>query len=133
VDSDLPAGTVAATDPAPGSRVARGTTVVLYLSNGSQIGAEVPNVVGQPFEQAVGTLNGAGFANVVELCVPAPGGGGDEGDEDENGNGNGNGNGNENENTPAGPFGTVVGQNPGGGSQAKPQDRIELGVLRESC
>ncbi len=66
VDSDLPAGTVASTNPGPGTRVAKGTQITVYTSNGS--GATVPNVVGQPLGAAVQQLQGAGFSNVA--CVP---------------------------------------------------------------
>jgi membrane peptidoglycan carboxypeptidase len=34
VDSDLPRGTIAATSPAPGSRIVRGSTVTVYVSSG---------------------------------------------------------------------------------------------------
>jgi beta-lactam-binding protein with PASTA domain len=131
VDSDLPVGVVAASDPAPGSRVARGTAIVLYTSNGSQVGSEVPNVVGQTFEEAQATLNGAGFTNVREVCVPADQG---QGGGDENGNGNGRNRDDEGEaNVDSADFGRVVAQNPGGGETAKPDKNIDLGVLRESC
>lgn len=44
VDSDLPAGQVASTDPGPGASVSRGTTVRVFTSNG--LAKPVPNVVG---------------------------------------------------------------------------------------
>ena len=133
VSSDLPAGAVAASDPGPGSRVARGTVVVLHISDGSQVGTEVPGVVGQTFEEALGTLEGAGFTNVREVCVPLDEGGRDEDEENDNGHGNGNGNGGGDQNADNGDVGRVVAQSPGGGETARPDAQIDLGVLRESC
>ena len=68
VDSDLPAGQIASTDPSPGSVVASGITVTAFTSNGSM--SALPDVVsGNPtFPAAQGTLNGAGFTNVTQTC-----------------------------------------------------------------
>jgi membrane peptidoglycan carboxypeptidase len=66
IDSDLPAGQVAATDPGPGAAVPRGTTVRVYTSNG--LAEPVPNVVGMERNAARDTLHDAGFA-VDEVCV----------------------------------------------------------------
>ncbi len=73
IDSDLPAGQVAKTDPAPGTKVARGTIVKVYTSKGNL--AIIPDVVsGNPqYADAVAALNAAGFTNVTEVCeVIAP-------------------------------------------------------------
>ncbi|MGB3911357.1 MAG: transglycosylase domain-containing protein [Pseudolysinimonas sp.] len=66
VDSDLPAGVVASTDPAAGSGVPRGTTVRVYTSNG--LAEPVPNVVGMDRNAARDTLEDADF-DVDEVCV----------------------------------------------------------------
>jgi membrane peptidoglycan carboxypeptidase len=66
IDSDLPAGRVAAIDPSVGSAVSRGTTVRVYTSNG--LAEPVPNVVGMSRSDAESTLSAAGFA-VDSLCV----------------------------------------------------------------
>jgi membrane peptidoglycan carboxypeptidase len=66
VDSDLPAGVVAATDPAGGSGVPRGTTVRVFTSNG--LAEPVPNVVGMSRGAAEDALDDAGF-DVDSVCV----------------------------------------------------------------
>jgi membrane peptidoglycan carboxypeptidase len=66
VDSDLPAGVVAATDPAGGSGVPRGTTVRVFTSNG--LAEPVPNVVGMSKDAAEDALDDAGF-DVDSVCV----------------------------------------------------------------
>ncbi|GHF14444.1 transglycosylase domain-containing protein [Pseudolysinimonas yzui] len=66
IDSDLPAGQVAATDPAVGSGVPRGTTVRVFTSNG--LAEPVPNVVGMSRNDAEDALDDAGF-NVDAVCV----------------------------------------------------------------
>ncbi|WP_285113988.1 transglycosylase domain-containing protein [Leifsonia sp. fls2-241-R2A-40a] len=58
-DSVAPAGTVSATDPAPGTQVGKGTVVTLFTSNGSLVA--VPNVVGQKYSDALAALTAAGF------------------------------------------------------------------------
>jgi membrane peptidoglycan carboxypeptidase len=58
-DSVAPAGTISATDPAPGTQVSKGTAVTLYTSNGSLVA--VPNVVGQKYSEALAALTAAGF------------------------------------------------------------------------
>ena len=55
-DSEMPAGTVARTDPAGGSSASRGATVTVYSSNGAQI--LVPDVVGKTEAEARATLSG---------------------------------------------------------------------------
>jgi membrane peptidoglycan carboxypeptidase len=58
-DSVAPAGTIAATDPAPGTQVSKGTPITLFTSNGSLVA--VPNVVGQKYSDALAALTAAGF------------------------------------------------------------------------
>ena len=68
-DSELPAGTVARSDPAGGASTSTGATVTVYSSNGSQI--LLPNVVGQSLDQAKGTLGGFGVvANEQAVTDP---------------------------------------------------------------
>ncbi|WP_353113851.1 transglycosylase domain-containing protein [Microbacterium sp.] len=61
VDSDQPAGTVAAQSPGAG-KVAGGVTVTLSPSNGK--GGTVPDVTGNIVSDAQGILNGAGYTNI---------------------------------------------------------------------
>ena len=61
IPSDKETGTVTGQDPAPETRVVKGTRVRINVSDGPKpIG--VPPVVGVPYEQAAGQLQGAGFA-----------------------------------------------------------------------
>jgi membrane peptidoglycan carboxypeptidase len=53
-DSEMPAGTVARTDPAGGTTAGRGSTVTVFSSNGSQL--VVPDVVGKTEAEARATL-----------------------------------------------------------------------------
>jgi serine/threonine-protein kinase len=62
VSNAAPAGTVVDQNPAPYSKVAPGSTVVLSVSTG-KIG--VPNELGKPIDQARADLNNKGWANVV--------------------------------------------------------------------
>ncbi|HSP76083.1 MAG TPA: PASTA domain-containing protein, partial [Cryobacterium sp.] len=55
-DSEMPAGTVARTDPAGGSTASRGATVTVYSSNGAL--QPVPDVVGRTEADARATLQG---------------------------------------------------------------------------
>lgn len=66
VDSDLPAGQVASTEPGVGSAVPRGTTVRVFTSNG--LAEPVPNVVGMERNAARDALHDADF-DVDEVCV----------------------------------------------------------------
>jgi membrane peptidoglycan carboxypeptidase len=66
VDSDLPEGQVARTDPGAGTGVPRGTTIRVFTSNG--LAEPVPDVVGQDRGAATGTLTSAGF-DVEDECV----------------------------------------------------------------
>jgi len=69
VDSDLPAGQVASTNPGPGASVPRGTTVTVYTSNG--LAEEVPSVVGHQKNIAEGEITSAGFSVASECVDPA--------------------------------------------------------------
>jgi membrane peptidoglycan carboxypeptidase len=62
VASTLPAGRVASTDPAAGTKTSVGTTVTVHTSDGS-LSTTMPNVAGQQRDSAIGVLTGsAGFA-----------------------------------------------------------------------
>jgi eukaryotic-like serine/threonine-protein kinase len=61
INSDKETGTVTGQDPAPGKRVVKGTSVRINVSEGPKPIA-VPPVLGVPYEQAAGQLQGAGFA-----------------------------------------------------------------------
>jgi serine/threonine-protein kinase len=61
INSDKETGTVTGQDPAAGTRVVKGTKVRINVSQGPKPVA-VPPVVGVPYEQAAGQLQGAGFA-----------------------------------------------------------------------
>ncbi|WP_395640689.1 transglycosylase domain-containing protein [Pseudolysinimonas sp.] len=65
VDSDLPAGQVASTEPAAGASVSRGTTVRVFTSNG--LAQPVPNVVGMSPSAADSALQAEGF-DVATVC-----------------------------------------------------------------
>jgi eukaryotic-like serine/threonine-protein kinase len=56
----VPTGRVTRTDPGAGSQVRRGSAVRMFVSTGPQ-NVAVPNVVGQQQNQAVQTLQAAGF------------------------------------------------------------------------
>jgi len=61
INSDKETGTVTGQDPASGTRVVKGTKVRINVSQGPKPVA-IPPVVGVPYEQAAGQLQGAGFA-----------------------------------------------------------------------
>ena len=61
INSDKATGTVTGQDPAPGTHVVKGTRVRINVSQGPKPVA-IPPVVGVPYEQAAGQLQGAGFA-----------------------------------------------------------------------
>jgi membrane peptidoglycan carboxypeptidase len=109
LDSDLPAGVVAATAPGGGTSVSRGTAVAVYTSNGQ--GAVVPDVVSdnQDFSSAKAELNAAGFNSVDQNCVVA--GSGD----------------------PPGSIDTVVAQSQTPGSVINRNTDIVLSVRKLSC
>jgi len=56
----VPSGRVTRTDPAANANVKRGASVKMFVSTGPQ-NVQVPNVVGQPQNQATQTLQAAGF------------------------------------------------------------------------
>jgi serine/threonine-protein kinase len=61
INSDKETGTVTGQDPAPGTRVVKGTKVRINVSQGPKPIA-IPPVVGVPYDQAAAQLQGAGFA-----------------------------------------------------------------------
>jgi serine/threonine-protein kinase len=58
---DVEAGQLIGTDPAAGTQVSRGDTVTLIISKGPDLVA-VPDVVGMSLDEAVETLEAAGFS-----------------------------------------------------------------------
>jgi serine/threonine-protein kinase len=93
--TSLAAGLVIRTNPAAGSPAAQGTEVALIVSSGPPPIA-VPDVTGDPVDDAVAALEGAGFvAEVQNPCDP---------DEE----------------------GTVQTQNPSGGASAAPGSTVRL-------
>jgi serine/threonine-protein kinase len=62
VDSDQPKGTVVATDPTPGTKVARDSDVNVSISRGP---TEVPDVVGKTQQEAEQLIRDAGFVPKV--------------------------------------------------------------------
>jgi membrane peptidoglycan carboxypeptidase len=71
IDSDLPVGTVASTNPGGGAQVPRGTTVTVYTSNGLSVAA--PNVSGTGINYNDGktAFQNAGFSDISQACVVA--------------------------------------------------------------
>ncbi|GLW63053.1 serine/threonine protein kinase [Actinomadura rubrobrunea] len=63
-------GEIAATDPAPGARVAKGETVTLTPSKG-RVPREVPDVRGRPLEEAKRMLRDKGFQPGRESSTPS--------------------------------------------------------------
>ena len=72
VDSDLAAGLIVSASPAPGTLLARGTTVTVTTSLGNLVA--VPDVVsaGTNFNIARDALQMAGFTNISRTCVALP-------------------------------------------------------------
>ncbi|TFC05555.1 PASTA domain-containing protein [Cryobacterium adonitolivorans] len=66
-DSELPAGTVARSEPASGNSTSTGALVTVYSSNGSQV--LLPNVVGQTLAQARAALSGFGVQTLEETVA----------------------------------------------------------------
>ena len=64
-----PPGTVIGVDPAPGTRVATGSTVTIVVSENGERGAEVPSVLGVDEVQATDRLQERGFE--VDVVVEA--------------------------------------------------------------
>jgi len=67
VGSDLPAGQVAKQTPSAGSTAALGSTVKIWLSDGSK--SKLPDVSGNDYGTASASLQGAGFSDVRERCI----------------------------------------------------------------
>ncbi len=65
-DDELPAGTVVAQSPEPGDTLFRDDTVEVVVSDGPAP-IEVPSVRGEQLDDAVATLEAAGFSVAVEL------------------------------------------------------------------
>jgi eukaryotic-like serine/threonine-protein kinase len=61
INSDKETGTVTGQDPKAGTRLVKGDTVRINVSQGPKP-VPVPPVVGSPYESAASTLQGAGFA-----------------------------------------------------------------------
>jgi serine/threonine-protein kinase len=97
VASDQPKDTVVASDPAGGAAVAPGSIVTLSVSKGPKSTA-VPDVTSYSQTDAQATLESAGFQVVVTL----------------------------NPTTDPALDGVVISQNPGGGTQAKPNSKVEI-------
>jgi membrane peptidoglycan carboxypeptidase len=74
VDSEVPAGKVATTDPAPGDQSAKGTVIKVFTSKGNKLA--FPDVVGNGkdflYGDAESELNGQGYSQVSEVCVTLP-------------------------------------------------------------
>ncbi len=74
VDSDVPAGKVASTDPPVGTLSARDTTITVFTSKGNKV--PFPDVVldGQTnsYGDAENELNGQGFSDVSQVCSALP-------------------------------------------------------------
>jgi membrane peptidoglycan carboxypeptidase len=66
-DSELPAGAVFRSEPTGGATTSTGTSVTVYSSNAKQV--LLPNVIGQPIDQAKGTLSGFGVVVVNEAVT----------------------------------------------------------------
>lgn len=75
IDSELEAGRVATTDPAPGSASGASVIITIFKSKGNKV--PFPDVVGDGtennFGQAQGELNSQGYNNVSESCAALPG------------------------------------------------------------
>jgi membrane peptidoglycan carboxypeptidase len=115
VDSELPQGAVAATTPGPGNRLASGSTVTIYTSNGRLATAALPDVAAgdRTFDDARAILNGAGFAAISPGCVVL------EPDGD----------------TAPDParLGRVVAMAPSAGTRVRPDQDVTLSVTQETC
>jgi membrane peptidoglycan carboxypeptidase len=69
VHSAQPAGTVAYTSPGAGTRVSANYPVTIYVSDGT-LAKTVPDVTGEPFDQASMDIQNAGFVTPQEVCAP---------------------------------------------------------------
>jgi beta-lactam-binding protein with PASTA domain len=109
MDSDLPVGTVVATDPAGGSQVSKGSVVRVYTSNGQATAVPDVSSGGLSYNDAKDQLDDAGFSNVTEVCAEAALG------------------------DPPGSLDTVVAQDPAAGSVVNKNNQITLTVRKNSC
>lgn len=121
IDSEVPAGKVAGTNPAAGSNSAKGATITVYTSKGNKVA--FPDVVldgkTNDFATAQGTLNGQGYTTVTQSCVVIP------------------------PTTGPGPIlptdpqydrvGKVQSSNPAPGSYTLPNSPVNLAVGKETC
>lgn len=107
VDSELEAGRVAGMSFAPGTLLARGTTVTVSVSLGNLV--RIPEVVGSDFDDGRDALADAGFTNVTESCAEIP----PAGDPDQDG--------------------IITGQNPAAGTAVRYEQAITLTVSRLVC
>lgn len=113
MDSDMPAGTVVATDPAGGSQVSKGSIVRVYTSNGQA--KQIPNVSdgSMNYNDAKQTLIDEGFTNVTQTCEvfdPTPP-----------------------VNHPLGTLDKVVAQTPEAGKVVNKNNQVTLTVRKNSC
>jgi eukaryotic-like serine/threonine-protein kinase len=97
--SNKPENEVLRTDPAPGTTVAAGTKVNLFVSSGKR---EVPNLVGKSRDDAVATIEQAGWQAIVQEVA-----------------------------TTEAAAGTVFAQNPAAGTLLDPNERVVIRVARE--
>jgi len=71
IDSDVPVGKVATTDPGPGSNSAKGAVITVFTSKGNK--KILPDVVGDGRTNDFGTakdlLKNAGYPSVTQVCV----------------------------------------------------------------
>lgn len=67
VDSEVPAGKVASTDPAAGSQSGSGAVITVFTSKGNKIA--LPDESGKTSAQAHSDLAAKGFTNVSDSCV----------------------------------------------------------------
>ncbi|WP_432745632.1 Stk1 family PASTA domain-containing Ser/Thr kinase [Streptomyces sp. JH002] len=95
-------GTICETDPAAGSDIKRGDTVTVIMSDGPAA-IEVPDVTDKSYDDAFAELEGAGFTSIEQETEV---------------------------NADVEP-GTVLSQDPEGGSEAKPDETITLTVATE--
>jgi beta-lactam-binding protein with PASTA domain/predicted Ser/Thr protein kinase len=100
IHSSEPEGTVTAQDPPPGAVVVKGTKVRINVSEGPAP-IPVPPVVGQPLDQAISTLQGAGFKVATPVYQDS-----------------------------SQPKDTVIGQDPGGNTSAPRGATVTLTVSR---
>jgi len=105
VPSALPAGQVAETDPAPGAKTPVGSTVTVYVSDGSLATTMPPSgqIIGQSRHDAVTAVKGQGFTNIsIAWVAGTPGPGGD--------------------------FCKVISSNPAPGAAAAKTDQVTLSI-----